>query len=750
LPRRWASLAPVLLLLAAPLWAETMPAAENAADERPRIGLALGGGGARGGAHVGVLSVLEELRIPVDCIAGTSMGALVGAIYAAGVPMDQIEREILEVEWNTVIGSAGRRSLVPMQRKLAGITHSNDIELGISRRGFHGLGGLVSTQNIEGFFRDLVGNARDIDDFDQLPIPFRAVATDLGASEMVVIGEGDLTRAMRASMAVPGVFSPVVVDAQVLADGGMMRNLPVDVVRELCADVVIAVSLETPPPTAEQLQGLFALAGRSFGAMIVANERTQLRTLTERDVAVIVPTGDIGSGQFSRVPETLPLGEDAARRVADQLSRYAVSEEEYRAWRANLDRPEQTRILVEEIRFRPMQHASEAYLRTRVRTRPGAEVLLAALESDLARIYASGDFLRVDYHLLPGADGGKIVEIEAIERPGGTDFVRFDIGLAGSVDGDTQFVLRGDHRREWINRLGGQWRNTLQLGTFSVAESAFYQPFDVRQRFFIEPGARFSRSLENFYDDGERVARYDLVEGELRLDGGINFGTDARVTAGVRVGRTEFDEDIGSIPALDTERKRDANLHFAALHDSRDAAALPTSGTFAKLAYTSSGSWLGGEQSYDLIDGVAGRAMRWGGGTLLMAAGGGRTVSGDLPRHRDFKIGGIRSFPAFAPGELRGDGYWSASANWAVRLVDFMPTFRQGVFSSIGVHAVEMTDRLDGVDDGTIFGVSVAVGARTPIGPLLLALGAADNGSVQLHFALSRPIPEGTLLDRLH
>jgi NTE family protein len=254
---------------------------------------------------VGVLAVLEELRIPIDCIAGTSMGALVGAIYAAGVPMEQMEREILEVDWSTTIGSAGRRSMLPMQRKLAGITHSNDIELGISRQGVHGIDGLLSTQNIEGFFRELVGTARDIDDFDQLPIPFRAVATDLGASDMVVIGEGDLARAMRASMAVPGVFSPVVVDGQVLADGGMMRNLPVDVVRELCADVVIAVSLEAPPPTTEQLQGMFALAGRSFGSMIVANERAQLDSLTERDVAVIVPTGDIGSGQFTRVPETL-------------------------------------------------------------------------------------------------------------------------------------------------------------------------------------------------------------------------------------------------------------------------------------------------------------------------------------------------------------------------------------------------------------------------------------------------------------
>jgi NTE family protein len=739
-----------VLALSGPAMAQPAASEPAAVAERPRIGLALGGGGARGGAHVGVLSVLEELRIPIDCIAGTSMGALVGATYATGVPMADIERQILEVDWSATIGSAGRRSMVPMQRKVAGITYSNNIELGISGGSLHGVGGLVSTQNVEGFFRLLVGNARDIDDFDQLAIPFRAVATDLAASEMVVIGSGDLTRAMRASMAVPGVFAPVVVDDMVLADGGMMRNLPVDVVRALCADVVIAVSLQAPPSSPEQLQGVFALAGRSIDAMIIANERQQLATLTDRDVAVIVPTGDLGSSQFGRVTEAVPLGASTARRLAASLSRYSVSEEEYRAWRAGLQPPPGRAVKVEEIRFQPLRHASADFLATRLRTQPGDVVPLSVLEADMNRVFTSGDFLRVDYHLRPGTGGGKILEVEVIERPGGTDFIRFDIGLAGSSGGDTQFVVRADHRREWLNPLGGQWRNTLQLGAFSLLESALYQPFDVQQRYFLEPGIVLSRSLENFYDDGDRVARYDLLEAELRLDVGVNIGNHARIKSGLRWGGTEFDEDIGRIDILDTERKRDANLHFSALYDTRDAASLPRSGMFAQLDYTSSGSWLGGEQSYDMIEAVASRATPWGGGTLLLAAGGGRTISGELPRHRDFKVGGIRSFPAFAPGELRGDGYWSASANWGLGLVDLLPIFRQSLFFSLGLKAVGMSDRLDGVDEGTILGASIALGARTPIGPLLLSLGVADNDSVQLHFALGRPIAEGSLLDRLH
>lgn len=745
-----AILGTALLGLAAPALAEAEAPIERAATERPRIGLVLGGGGARGGAHVGVLTVLEEMRIPIDCIAGTSMGALVGATYATGAPMARIEREILSVNWAATIGSEGQRALVPMQRKQAGITYSNNIEFSLSRGGLQGAGGLVSSQNIEGFFRQLVGDARYTEDFDDLAIPFRAVATDLAGSEMVVIGSGDLTRAMRASMAVPGVFSPVIVDGRVLADGGMMRNLPVDVVRELCADVVIAVSLETPPPQLEQLRSLFALAGRSIDAMIIANERQQLATLTDQDVTIIVPTGDLGSAQFARVPETIPLGVEAARAATDSLARYSVSEEEYRAWRSRLDRPEPVSVQVEAFRFVPLRHASEDFLATRLRTRPGDTITLGALEGDMRKVFASGDFVRVDYRLLPGNDGGKIVEINAIERHGGTDFVRFDLGLAGSSGGDTLFVLRADHRREWVNSLGGQWRNSLQLGTLSELETAYYQPLDIPQRFYVEPGFILRRTIEDFFDDGNRVARYDLLEAEARVDVGVNLGNHARLRTGLRWGATEFDEDIGSIPGFDLDRKRDANYVFGAIYDTRDAATLPTRGMYAQLDFTSSGSWLGGEQSYDVVEGVVSRSTRWQDGTLLLAAGGGRTVGGDLPRHRDFQLGGIRSFPAFAPGELRGEGYWSVSADWVYRLVEFLPVFRQVLFGGFGLEAVRMKDRLDGVNDGIILGASFNIGARTPAGPFLLTVGVADNDSVTVHFALGRPIPEGSLLDRLH
>ena len=741
-------LAGAALALLAPIASAEAPP-ETATQERPRIGLVLGGGGARGGAHVGVLKVLDELRIPVDCVAGTSMGALVGATFAAGATAAEIEEEILSISWSAALGLEAERGVLPMQRKLAGVTHSNNILFGISDGRLRARGGVLVSQHVEEVLRRLVGPTREITDFDRLPIPYRAVATDLAAGRMVVLADGDLTQAMRASMAVPGVFSPVLVNGQVLADGGMMRNLPVDVALDLCADVVIAVSLEAPLPRAEDLQSVFALAARSIDAMVRANEAQQLESLTELDVAIIVPIGDIGSAEFDRIPETLPVGERAARRMAPSLQRYALSEEEYRRWRDSIRRPPAEVVVIDAIEFAPLQHASADYLATRLRTEPGDVVTLHQIERDIDRVFHSGDFERVDYRLAASPDGGRVLLIEATEMPG-TDFLRFDLGLAGSTGGDLLFALRADHRREWFTPMGGQWRNALQLGQLSELESALYLPLDVEQRFFVEPGIALRRSIEDIFDDGSRTARYDLRKLLLRIDSGINLGNQARAHTGLHWSVADYDLDIGDTPRFDFDRSTDARLVLGAVYDTRDSAVLPTQGSYAQAEYTSASGSIGGDLSYDQFEAVAGHSGTYGGELFHFAAGFGRTLSGELPRYRDFRIGGIRSFPALERGELRGEGYWSASATWLTPFRDGTTLLGQAFYAGVGLHAVGMKDRIDEVRDGTVFGLSVTLGARTLAGPLLFTLGVADNNAVKLQFALGRPIAEGSMLDQLH
>jgi NTE family protein len=185
----------------------------------------------QGRRAVGVLKVLEEMHVPIDCIAGTSMGALVGGGYASGIPAKELETFVTTINWKKVVGSQGRRDLEPIEPKRDGVTYSNEFELGLTPNGLVAPGGLINTSNIEDLLRVYVARARLETDFDKLPIPYRAVATDMVSSKMVVLDKGDLATAMRASMAIPGGFAPVVMDDMILSDGGLVRNIPVDIAR---------------------------------------------------------------------------------------------------------------------------------------------------------------------------------------------------------------------------------------------------------------------------------------------------------------------------------------------------------------------------------------------------------------------------------------------------------------------------------------------------------------------------------------
>ena len=322
MPRIVPVVAGCLLACTSALAADTaaLDATANA-QARPRVGLVLAGGGAKGGAHVGVLKVLEEMHVPVDCIAGTSMGALVGGGYASGIPAKGLEEFVVGIDWKAVVGGAGRRELQTIEQKRAGVTYSNDIEMGLKDKRVVLPAGIVNTSSIEDLLRTYVARSRAQTDFDKLPIPYRAVATDMISGSMVVIDSGDLATAMRASMAIPGAFAPVETDKYVLSDGGMVRNIPVDVARNLCADVVIVVNLVEQEVKREKLQTATQLLVRSSDVGIMANENLQLATLTDQDIRIDVIMGDITTADFERVPETIPLGEKAARAVADRLAR---------------------------------------------------------------------------------------------------------------------------------------------------------------------------------------------------------------------------------------------------------------------------------------------------------------------------------------------------------------------------------------------------------------------------------------------
>ncbi len=452
----------------------------SAASPRPRVGLVLAGGGAKGGAHVGVLKVLEEMHVPIDCIAGTSMGALVGGGYASGIPAAGLEKFVVGIDWKTVVGGAGRRDLQTIEQKRAGATYSNDIEMGLKDKRVLLPAGIVNTSSIEDLLRSYVARSRAQTDFDRLPIPFRAVATDMLSGKMVVLDSGDLATAMRASMAIPGAFAPVVTEQHILSDGGMVRNIPVDVARNLCADVIIVVNLVEQELKREQLQTATQLVLRSSDVGIMANENLQLDSLTDSDIRIDVIMGDITTADFERVPETIPLGEKAARGMADKLARLAVPAAEYQAWRTSVTAGQGIETRLADVKYEGLQRVNPEYLKQRAQVKPGDSVDTAAISAEAQRMSALQEFESVEYRLT-GDPANPTLEWWPKEKSYGPNYLKFDLGLYGSEGGDLGFVVYGKHTRTWLNSLGAEWRNEVQLGYFNNLSTSFYQPLDIAQ-----------------------------------------------------------------------------------------------------------------------------------------------------------------------------------------------------------------------------------------------------------------------------
>lgn len=737
----------VVLILCTPILTYAEP---GQATKRPRIGLVLGGGGAKGAAHIGVLRVLEEMNIPVDCVAGTSMGALVGATYAAGVPPELIESQVLAVDWAATVGGQGDRDRMSIRRKLESRPYTNNLDLGIKNGTIMGSGGLLNTQSIDNLLRTLVAGARNVDDFDDLPIPFRAVATDMVAGEMVVLGDGDLSVAMRASMAVPGAFTPVIMDDKVLADGGQMRNLPVDIAREMCGDVIIAVSLATPPPTAADLASGLVLAGRSIDVMIEANSRTQLATLTERDVSIVVQMGDIGSGSFERVPDAIPLGRAAALAKSADLARFSLPPEEYAVWRANISRDYGKPRQIADVTVVGLDRVNPEYVEEAiVLTRPDTEVTPGDVAADASRIYSLGDFEKVQYRVVD-TPVPETVEFHPFEKSWGPNFVNFDLGLGWGNDGAIGLLLRAEHRRAWVTDLGGEWHNVIQIGTDVELKTGLYLPLVLNQRFFVEPYLRSTRYFEDIYDDGDRLAEYDFTENYGQLDFGVNFGKQAQLRLGVRKSWNETELETGSHELLpDQSNTEESDIVIEGTYDTRDIVGLPNRGNLLVARYMSSGSWLGGDESYDTAEGMALAVLPFRGDVVGVFAAGGVDISGDMPTYRLYRLGGILSFPGLQRQQLRGDNYWLLGTDYKWRLTDIQSLFDHALYAGVRLTTGHVGGRVDNVDEDLITGLALTLSGRTPIGPFLVSLGAADNSSWALQLAIGRPIREGSILDEI-
>ncbi len=576
-------------------------------------------------------------------------------------------------------------------------------------------------------------------DFDRLPIPFRAVATSLGDGSMVVFERGPLVTAMRASMSVPALIAPLNVNGQVLVDGGLVRNLPIDVARAMGADVVIAVNLGTPLLKPEQIQGLSDVAMQTLGILTEQNVRESLHQLRDGDVLIQPALGDFSAADFDELAKTVPIGEAAARAAAARLRALALPAAAHAALRARQAVAAQTLPAqrIAAIQVSGNRRVTAEVILQRMQTQAGDAYDAAQIDLDMRRIFGSGDFesVRPD---LRHQDGEATLVVDVTEKPWGPDYLRLGLALSSDLGQDATFNLFANWRSTWLNRWGGEWRGNLVLGNDVLLTTSLYQPLSDRQYFFVEP--RFAAGITPLYIYNANVllSEYRSHAVGAGLDLGVNFSAYGEARLGVYRGYSRYELATGP-PFLPGDFNEDVGFVQAAVRiDRLDSVNFTRSGYLLSLSAQSSKAALGASDDYTRFEGAVRGAYSLGDHTLQLALRGGSSSNGeDLPAYALFKLGGFLNMSGYRQQQLLGTRYAYAQALYQVKLAQ-LPLF-EGVYGGLAYEAAEMPQLLPTNDKGLFQSGTAFLGADTPLGAAYFGLGYGGAGNQAVYLFLGRP-----------
>jgi len=710
---------------------------------RPRIGLVLSGGGARGLAHIGVLKALRELHVPIDCIAGTSMGGIVGAVYATGAPVDEMEAKVTAIDWKPVFQDRPDRRLMTERRKREETGYLARPEVGFRDGAVQFPRGVLYGQNIEQVFADLAYRGEDVSDFSQLPFPFKAVATDIATGTPYVLDKGSLPKAMRATMSVPGVMAPVEIEGHLLLDGGLVENLPVDLARKICADVVIAVNLGTPLLKASEITSIFSVSEQMINILTEQNVRASLAQLRPGDILISPELGNIGAGSFDRAAEAIEIGEKAGMQHAAELRKLSLPPQEYEARLRERRTVAQKSYRVDEVRVAPMEHVNPEAIKQEIKVKPGTVVTRKQVEQDVQRVYATGDFESVGSHAL--RDGDRTIALfEPKEKSWGPNYLRFGLSLAANVGHGTGFTIVGRSDQRWLNSRGAEWVNQLQIGEVAGLLSEFYQPLEAGSPWFVAPRVTLYRIDSNVYLGDDKIALYRTRSSQLGFDVGRSVGTLGEARIGLAGGRLNSDMDVGPsiLPSEDVRLGAwTGRLEF----DKLDNYTFPNEGQRGRVDLFASRKSLGADLTYNRLQVDWTGAATWQNNTFWANALLGRSLGdADLPFFDSFTMGGFQKLSGYDRGRFRGLNVAFGSLGYR-RVVRPPLGLELGgildrMYAGASLEAGRLRQSVDPLTpDGTYYSGSLYIGADTLIGPMFLAFGQGEGNNRAVWLAIGRP-----------
>jgi NTE family protein len=654
--------------------------APNEPGIRPRICLVLSGGGARGMAHIGVLQVLEELKVPIDCIAGTSMGAVVGGLYASGMTASQIAATMRSVDWQEAFRDAPPRRDLAFRRKQDDRNFLVRLPLGLKHEQILLPKGFIQGQKLQETLRQLTLPFSNTTSFDQLPTPFRAVATDLETGAPVVLDQGDLSIAMRASISAPGVFAPVDYRGQLLVDGGLAENLPIDVARSMHPDILIVSDVSYPLQTRERLDSAISISNQTLAILVRKDSDRQKTSLGPQDILVEPNLGTAAPTDFTIAAATITQGDAAARALVPRLAALSVGDGAYETYALRRAKRQPGLPVIRFVRVDPQSKRYEKTILAEMQPLVGKPLDVNAVGERITELYGLGYFETLDYTLVTvganagagggttaggnAADGGGApdedgLEIRARRKSWGPNYVRFGLDLQDDFQGNSQYNAAARFLMTELNDLGAELLTDVQIGSDPKLTSEFYQPLDALRTWFVAPSARVEARDLAIYANNLQIADFRDREVEADLDIGRTIGNWGEFRVGYhRINGLEYDR--WGNPALVTPQYNNGELFFKFSYDRLDNVHFPREGQTFTLQWDANRMNLGGDANFDRVTADWLMAGSRGRNTLLLWVSGGTTFHNTLTPTdvQDFySLGGFFNLSGLAPLSLLGPNY---------------------------------------------------------------------------------------------
>ncbi|MGS0691285.1 patatin-like phospholipase family protein [Shewanella sp. 0m-4] len=709
----------------------------SVAEERPKIGLVLSGGGAKGAAHIGVLKVLEEKQIPIDYITGTSIGAYVGGMYALGYSAAEIEAIMMNTNWDKGYSDTIPREALSYRDKETRDQFNIPINVGYSDEQVKMPAGLLRGQSMSQLLRSSTNLVQQFGDFNDLSIPYRAVATNLATSEPVVLTSGSIVAAMQASASVPGALQPAVIDGKLLVDGGIANNMPVDVVKAMGADIVIAVDIGSPLMGQTELSSTVAVLNQLSTILTNASSDRQKALLTEHDILIRPNIGELSTTDFSIMPIALPLGEIAARQQSDKLELYSVGKQDYQQhiatkktkrqqWLADIDRP------LIKIIYNNDSKVSEKLLADNLELNVGEPVSVKALEAGLDRVYALDKFERVDAEFTDTEDG-RVLTVSTKAKSWGPNY--FQLGFSWEDDFSLDSVISLDmaYTMTDLTENGGEWRNEVSFGFDKLIASEFYQPLEKDQSFFSRARVEYELKDWGFFENNNRVLELRQTAYRTEIGIGMNYTQNGMVEVGLLGEMGDLENDAWGFGKVDYDGY---GGYFKFAYDDLNSINFPTSGNrFTFNVYMR-------KESYEL-DGVSDSSdfsMQYEADWRGAVGVGNHAFVGiaslaTVDKDGEFtvnvsELGGFLNLSGYHKNALYGAHKVFGAFVYQYDLGrDILGMTEYPLYLGTSIEAGNVWNQKDSVSlDDLIYAGSLYLGIDTSVGPAALGFGASDDG----------------------